>query len=304
MPLQVGDSCVVWWRGGWWPANILKVNHRSYHVTFHRFGPEWNGTYPRHHVRRKASGTVVLDDILKPSASNNVEDTSEDTGKMMSCDPNVRDGDKDEISYSERNEKLLSEDVCIESTESDSIENEAHTVDKGECPDLSIASENLSDHDDSLIHDPSLYLSSPRKPSLRDRRKMVLFGDESDSSSDSDSDNSEDNSDQQEYATQSSDRDDISFETDDEGQASINHDGCEQRRWSTRMPSFDDTEWKVKRELASDIRLPLEYAKDYITNEFLEIIVAFTNLKARQVNPNSKFLIGKKDLQIFIAVAY
>ena len=282
MPLEIGDSCVVYWGGAWWPANMLKVNLRSYHVTFQGFGAEWNKTYPRHHVRRKAAESVSIQEIATMSTTGDLPEISEaetdfviqatTESRPNNCDNSLEEYDV--VSNADQPSSSTQINVAL-------ISDSENTGDTSSAP-------NSGDTPTTT------YLFSPRKSQRQ--QNIRFYGDVSDVSSNSDYSDSDDN-----------DNDEIDESMDEQdGSSDIeveqNIDG--QRRWSTRTPLFSDNEWKMVRETANQIRSPLQYITDYLTDEFLETVIGFTNLKARQINPNSNFFIGENDLILFIAVTY
>ena len=89
---NVGDKVLVFWSlnrssyGSYYPATILKVNQKSYHISYDDWGQEWNQTVKKRYVKRS---------------------------RMVNCDNNSSDGESDD-------EALDLEDEAISSLQIDS----------------------------------------------------------------------------------------------------------------------------------------------------------------------------------------
>ena len=89
---NVGDKVLVFWSvnrssyGSYYPATILKVNQKSYHISYDDWGQEWNQTVKKRYVKRS---------------------------RVVNCDNNSSDGESDD-------EALDLEDEAISSLQIDS----------------------------------------------------------------------------------------------------------------------------------------------------------------------------------------
>ena len=100
----VGDQVIAFWAinrgsyGSWYPATIIKVNPRSYHISYDGWGAEWNETVQKRYVRRRRRIVTSEDAHSSDSSSceSNVENRVRDTSPAVSNEESAADSDTEQ----------------------------------------------------------------------------------------------------------------------------------------------------------------------------------------------------------------
>ena len=75
-------------------------------------------------------------------------------------------------------------------------------------------------------------------------------------------------------------------------------------RWRSRIEGYPEIKFLGERVPSILVRDPIDYFKDYFSDEFVALVVQQSNLYIRQKNPNSQLVLQEADIYVFLGATF